>query len=183
MWGTVMGKVAPPCVKARKSVGSKLWARVFSWGSWRKESQLQANASTAVAMFRGIDVHDEDDIEVCPKFGVFGSLRQAVNDRLSEAKHNVRHRAARKFRERARLLKKMSVDLKFQSHGFDKTEADMRSLAIAAKGVVDRYVDDKTIHKSLAYWYKQGLVACFHMKDEDDQFWSRWSVAAESSAM
>jgi hypothetical protein len=59
----------------------------------------------------------------------------------------------------------------------------MRSLAIAAKGVVDGYIDDKTIHKSQAYWYKQGLVACYHLKDEDDQFWSRFSVDAESSPM
>jgi len=175
------GEVVLPVTKARKSIGSKLWSRLFSFGSWRKETQLQANAAVAVATLRGIDVDGDDDIELSPKYGFIGTMRQAVNDKLSESKHNVRHRAARRFRERVRVLKTLSAELKFQSHGFDKTEADMRSLAIAAKGVVDKAIDDKTIHRSYANWYKRGLVACYHIQDEDDEFFARMAAVAEKS--
>jgi hypothetical protein len=175
------GKVALPVAKVRKSVGSRLWARLFSFGPWRKETQLQANAAVAVATLRGIDVDGNDDIELPPKYGLIGTMRQAVNDKLSESPHNVRHRTARRFRERVRVLKRLSAELKFQSHGFDKTEADMRSLAIAAKGVVDKAIDDKTIHRSYANWYKRGLVACYHIQDEDDEFFARMAAVAEKS--
>jgi len=175
------GEAALPVAKVRKSIGSRLWSRLFSLGSWRKETQLQANAAVAVATLRGIDVDGDDDIELSPKYGLIGTMRQAVNDKLSESTHNVRHRAARRFRERVRVLKALSAELKFQSHGFDKTEADMRSLAIAAKGVVDKAIDDKTIHRSYANWYKRGLVACYHIQDEDDEFFARMAAVAEKS--
>jgi len=175
------GKAALPATKVRKSVGSRLWSRLFSFGSWRKETQRQANAAVAVATLRGIDVDGVDEIELAPKYGFIGTMRQAINDRLPESPHNVRHRAARRFRERVRVLKTLSAELKFQSHGFDKTEADMRSLAIAAKAVVDKAIDDKTIHRSYANWYKRGLVACYHIQDEDDEFFADMAAVAEKS--
>jgi hypothetical protein len=178
-----MGSAVPPARKPRRTVASRMWAGLFSFGPWRKETQLQKNAAEAVATYRGICLDGKDDIEVAPKYGVVGSMRQAINDRFSESLHNVRHRAARRFWERARTLKALSAELKFKTHGFDKSEADMRSLAIAAKGVVDSAIDDKTIHKSQANWYKRALVACYHMRDEDDQFFERMCEVAGSSPM
>lgn len=179
----VAAEEPPPERKSRKSIGSRIWAKVFSVAKWRKKQQLTANAAEAVALYRSVDVDGEDYVEVVPTFTLGETVGQAINDRLRTPTHNVRHRAARRFRERTQMLKELSAELKYQYSGFGKTEADLRSLAIAAKSVVDKALDSKVIHKAQANWYKCGLVACYHIADEDDELFAGFAARAVAGSM
>jgi hypothetical protein len=117
-----------------------------------------------------MDPIGEDDVKIKPVVGVFENILQRVDRKMGHVKHNVRHRSANRFAKNVRTLKVLIQELKFATHGFDRTEVDRKCLAIAAKGVVEKAITDGLVRKEEGYWFKSAMVHAYFIRDDDEEF-------------
>jgi hypothetical protein len=155
----------------RRPVLARKLADILGLTAWRDQRQLLAAVAEGAAAFTAATVDEEGVVDVVPEVGFWESLRQRVDVRLAERKHNVRHRASNRFGKRVVIVKKLVATLKFETHGFDNSINDQKALMIAAKGVVERAVKEGSlgIRPEESNWYKVACVALYRARDEDDE--------------
>lgn len=156
--------------KPVEHVSSRSWWSLLGLDGWRGKRQVVRQGAIAKAAYEGIDPIGEDDIKIEPVVGVFENILQHVDGKLGPVKHNVRHRSANRFAKNVRTLKMLIENLKFETHGFDRTEVDRRCLAIAAKGVVEKAITDGLVRKQEGYWFKSAMMHAYYIRDDDEEF-------------
>lgn len=115
--------------------------------------------------FRNATVDDEPELKDTPQ--------HRVSDVLLGAKaHGKYHRAANRWHQRLRLLRKLREELIFESSEVKRvrTDANVAWIAIGARKLVAKNVEEGVIDRRHARWFRAALTETFFLKDDDDEF-------------
>jgi len=164
---------------------------IVGWTSFKRERQLNASASHAVAAYRSFDPIDGEHIPVEARVNFVESIKQGVNKLVARPRrHNVRHRAANRYYRRVAIVKALVDKVRFESPGvFSGSDADKRSLHIIVRRVIKEALDSgvelpntkaKFPERECA-WYLKAVITSYYIREEDDEWWDR--LAAEGSAI
>lgn len=182
-WKEVVNATTP------QSLVSWSWERCLGWLSFRNRRQEELNLALSKALYIGADVIDGDHIAVEPEVTFKEHLLQKLDAKLGARKHNVRHRAVRKFNARVLIIKTLVQILKGEApFDFKNTEADKRALRLVAIRVVTEACKEgvevlgkkHTIHRHEKNGYVVGVCSAYFVKDEDDLFWEKFASEADN---
>jgi hypothetical protein len=164
---------------------------IVGWTSFKRERQLNASASHAVAAYRSFDPIDGEHIPVEARVNFVESIKQGVNKLIARPRrHNVRHRAANRYYRRVAIVKALVDKVRFESPGiFSGSEADRRALHIIVRRVIKEALDSGVelpntkarFPERECAWYLKAVCTSYYIREEDDEWWDR--LATEGSAV
>jgi hypothetical protein len=161
---------------------------MLGWTAWRDQRQGTVMKAIALSQIGGCDTMGEEPVVVKPVVTFWEWVRQLVDKRLGQRKHNVRHRTMNRWSKRAPVVKTLVEQVKFKAAGtFTQSDADKRCLSLVVRQVLEDVmkmggvdvwvcVDGDMVSKKVlisdceASWYRRAVEATYYVEDIDDVF-------------
>ncbi|APG76494.1 hypothetical protein 1 [Hubei tombus-like virus 7] len=130
-----------------------------------RQAATQLHADEVKVSFRNASVDDE------PELGEVAQHRFR-DVALGAVSHRKYHRAANRWHQRLRLLRQLREELIFESSEVKRvrTDANVAWIAIGARKLVAKQVEEGKIDRRHARWFRSALTETFFLKDDDDEF-------------